>query len=878
MTRARRVRVWAARLAGLFNRRARDRELAEELESHLRMHVEDNVRAGMSPEEARRVALLELGGVEQVKEQYRRQRGVPALEDLWQDLRYAARVLAKRPGFTLVAVATVALGVGATTAIFSVVNSVLLRPLPYKDPERIVQVWENNPKRGWTRDTISPLNFEDWRTQARAFEAVSAYEYESFVLTGGQEPERLGGILASSDFFRVIGVEPAIGRAFLPGEDRAGAGRVAVISDRLWQRRFGSRADVLNQSLVLNSESYTVVGVMPKGFQFPSRNTDVWVASVDLKRPRSDHFMYAVARLKAGTPLEEAQADIDRVALVLSQQYPDTNSNRGVTLVPLHEEIVGKTRRALTLMLGAVGLLLLVACVNVANLLLARASGRRREIALRAALGAGRGRIARQLLTESLLLSVLGGACGLALSLWLVDLLVAWSAGGIPRAQEIGVDGRAVVFALAASVLTGIAFGLAPALGFSAPDLNQTLKEGAQGAGGGRRQTRAQGALVVSEVAVALVLLAGAGLLGRSYASLSRVEPGFDADGVLTARISLPEAKYQDKDRQALFFRQVLERVRALPGVAHAGAVSDLPFSGSRTSQSFELEGRPESSLTPNADYRKISPDYFRAMGIRLLSGREFTDGDAKDSTPVAVVNDALARRFFAGEEAIGKRLVYQENGREVAREIVGVVADLKHDDLAGERAPEVYVPHTQRPNSWMFLAVRGPADPAALAAPLRAAVREVDPNEPVHSVLTMRQRLDQSLAPQRFNALLLAAFAGAATLLAAVGVFGVMSFQVAERTHEIGVRMALGAQRRDVIRLVVGRGMILTLVGVAFGLVGALALTRLMRGLLFGVSPTDPATFAGIALLLAFVALVACYLPARRAARVDPTVALRAE
>ena len=855
-------------------------ELDDELRFHLEKEVEENLRRGMSPAEARRAALLDFGGVEAIKEECRDVRGIRPLKDLWQDLRYAARVLLKRPGFTLVAVATLTLGVGATSAIFSVVNSVLLRPLPYRDSGRLVQVWENNLKRGWTRDTVSPLNFEDWEAQNRSLEAVSAYEYDGLVLSEGDAPERLTAILASSDFFRVLGVEPALGRGFLQGEDRPGAARVAVVSDRLWQRRLGRRVDAVGQSVILDGKAYTVVGVMPPEFTFPSRGVDLWLPALDLGRPRSDHFMYAVARLKPSVTIETAQADMDGVARRLSEQYPDTNSSSGVTLIPLHEEIVGKARPGLLLMLGAVGLLLLIACVNVANLLLARASGRQREIALRAALGASRWRIARQLLTESLLLGVVGGGFGALLSVWALGLLVKASGGGIPRSQEVGVDGFALVFTLTASVLTGLLFGLAPALSFSAPDLNQSLKEGAKGVAGGRRQSRTQGALVVSEIALALVLLAGAGLLARSYARLSSVDPGFDADDVLTARISLSESRYKEKERQALFFRQVLERVRAVPGVSRAGAVSNLPFSGSRTSQSFDVEGRPlgPGEITPSADYRRISPGYFGAMGIRLLRGRDFTERDDNLSAPVAVVNEALARRFFAGEEVLGKRLVYPEGERPVTREIVGVVADLKHDNLAGERAPEVYVPFAQRPHSSMALAVRGEGDPVALAGAVRAAVREVDPGEPVYSVMTMRERLDQSLAPQRFNTQLLIAFAVAATLLAAVGVFGVLSFQVAQSRHEIGIRMALGAQRGDVLKLVVGRGLRYVLGGVVVGLATSLALTRVMSSLLFEVSATDPATLAAITLGLVGVALLASYLPARRASKVDPLTALRYE
>jgi putative ABC transport system permease protein len=799
---------------------------------------------------------------------------------LSHDLRYSFRALLRRPGFTVVAVLTLALGVGASTAIFSVVNGVLLRPLPYPQPEQLVQVWETNTRRGWLGDTVSPQNFEDWQAESRSFEAMSAYEYESFVLAGGDAPERLIGIKASSSFIDVLGVKPALGRGFLPGEDARGARRVVVLSDRLWRRHFGARADALGQAVTLDGEPYTIVGVMPADFSFPSPRLDLWTPAIDITRPRGDHFMEAVARLKPGSTLGEAQGELDVIARRLGDEYPNTNGNSGVRLVPLREELVGQVRPALLVLLGAVLFMLLIACANVANLLLARATARQREIAVRAALGASRLRIIRQLLTESLVLALAGGAVGLLLSAWGVDLIVAASAGTIPRASEIGVDSRAFLFALAVSALTGLLFGLAPALGFSAPDLNSALKEGTKGAGRGRAKSRAQSALVVAEIAVALVLLAGAGLLLKSYALLRRVDPGFRPERVLTARLDLPDSKYHGPERQAAFYRQALERIESLPGVRAAGVVNDLPLSGSRSGRSFDIEGRKTDSepgaMTPQADYRKVSPGYFRAMGMRLLSGRGFDEHDDADAPGVAVINETCARRFFAGEDPLGHVLIYGE--QRVRREIVGVVADVKHDSVAAERAPEVYVPFAQHPQGQMFFAVSTEQDPQALAAPLRKAVLDVDPDLPVYNVLTMQQRIENSVAPQRFNTLLLAVFAGLATLLAAVGVFGVMSFLVAQRTHEIGVRVALGARGADILRLVVGRALRLALAGVALGLPAALALTSLLTRLLYEVKATDPPVFACIALLLVAVALLACIVPARRATKVDPMVALRYE
>ncbi|HKC65075.1 MAG TPA: ABC transporter permease, partial [Pyrinomonadaceae bacterium] len=659
------------------------------------------------------------------------------MNTFWHDLRYGFRMLWKRPGFTLIAIVALALGIGANTAIFSVVNAVLLRPLPFPQSERLVQVWENNLKRGWTRDTVSPKNFADWQEQNRSFDAIAAYENESFILTGNETPERLGGIRASSSFIDVLGVKPVLGRGFLPGEDERGANRVAILSNSLWQRRFGGRNDAIGESITLNGESYMVVGVMPADFSFPSTRTDVWVPSIDLTRSRGSHFMYSVARLKPGVTLKQAQEDMDAVARRLAAQYPDSNGNSGVMLVPLQDEIVGRVRPALFILLGAVALMLLIACVNVANLLLARATSRQKEIAVRSALGASRFRLVRQLLTESLLLALVGGAVGLLLSAWGVDLIVAASAGAIPRAAEIGVDSRAFFFTLAASLLTGLLFGLFPALNFSAPDLNSALKDGSKAVAGGRRQGRTQSLLVVTEIAIALVLLVGAGLLLKSYARLRRVDPGFNAEKVLTARLDLPASAYPDKERQAAFVPRALERIRALPGVVEAGVVSDLPFSGSRSGRSFDIEGRATSSepdsITPHADYRKVSPDYFRAIGIRVMRGREFTERDGKDSPPAAIVNEAFARRFFQDGDPIGKRIVYDDGDSNTVREIVGLVADVKHENLADENAPEVYVPFAQHPQSEMFFAVRTTGDPQTLAVPLKNAVLEVDKDLPIY-------------------------------------------------------------------------------------------------------------------------------------------------
>ncbi len=693
-------------------------------------------------------------------------------------------------------------------------------------------------------------------------------------MTGDDAPERLSGSSVSPAFTEVLRVNPAFGRAFLPEEEQRGANRVVLISDRLWQQRFAVNPAIINQTLMLNGESFTVVGVMPPDFQFPSPRIDVWSPlTLDLERGRNDHFLYAIARLKPDVALAQAQEEMSAIADRLRQQYPESNADSGVNLVSLHEQTIGKARTALLVLLGAVGLVLLIACANVANLLLARAAARQREVAVRTALGASRGRLVRQFLTESLLLAFLGGMLGLLLALWGVDFLTSMS-NTIPRAREIGIDGRALGFTLLVSLLTGVVFGLAPALASSKPDLTRSLKEGSKGAGVGLRGNRVRGLLVVSEIALALMLLIGAGLLIRSFARLLEVNPGFDPANVLTMQVSLPENSYGERAQRAAFYRQVLQRIAALPGVEHVGAVNDLPFSGSRTSNSFQIEGR-QSNEPMNADSRVINSDYFRAMSIPLLQGRAFTEGDGADAAGVAVINEVMARRFWPDENPIGKRLTF---GGDPPREIVGIVAALKHDNLSAEEAPEMYAPYGQRPQSRMSIVVRSTVDPQSLTSAVRGAVREVDPNQPIYNVMTMEQRLASALAPQRFNTLVLGLFAGVALVLAVLGIYGVMSYTVSQRTHEIGVRMALGAQRTDVLRLVTRQGMTLAIIGIIIGLIASFAATRVLTTLLYGVSPTDFITFAVVALILGAAAFIASYIPARRATKVDPMIALRYE
>jgi putative ABC transport system permease protein len=810
------------------------------------------------------------------------------MRTLWQDVRYGARAMRANPGFTAVAVVALALGVGANTAIFSVVNAVLLRPLQYPNAERVVAIQELNPE--GRRVQVTPANFLDWREQATAFERMAAIFTRPANLAVGDEAERVDFAMTSAAFFDVFGVRPRAGRFFLPEEEKAGHAPVVVLSHALWQRRFGADSSIIGQSVTLDGRAYEVVGVAPEGFSYPDR-TEAWVPPFarvptvseqqDVERARGFGFLSAVALLKPGETLEHARAEMEAITARLRAQYPESNSKRFNRVVTLHEHLVGESGRALLLLLGAVALVLLIACANVANLLLARAAGRQKEMAVRAALGATRLRLARQLLVESVLLALAGGAAGLLLGWWGVDLLKGLLPAEFPRVADIGVDPRVLGFTLLVSCATGVAFGLAPALQFTRPDLHGALKEGARGSTGGARGGRLRNMLIVSEVALSLVLLVGAGLLFRSFLSLRAVELGFRPQSLLTFRLSPSGERFQTDAQYSAFFRDVAERVEAVPGVEAVGVINTLPLVKGPTA-GFQVEGRPplRRDQWPSINYRSVSPDYFRAAGIAVVKGR-VPDARDTDAAPlVLAVNQALARRDFPSEDPVGKRISYGigPDGKPIWKEIVGVVADVRSEEPGREAAPEIYVSYLQDPFAGMSYVVRSTAEPESLVPAVREAVRAVDRAQPVAEVRTMEQLVGESVAQPRFTSLILGLFACMALLLAAAGIYGVMSYAVTQRTHEIGIRIALGAQRRDVLRMVVGRGMALALAGVGLGLLTALALTRLMAGLLYGVTATDPLTFAGVALLLGAVALLASYIPARRATKVDPMIALRYE
>jgi putative ABC transport system permease protein len=798
------------------------------------------------------------------------------MHSLIQDLRYGIRGLLKRPAFTVIALIALALGIGANTAIFSLVNAVLIRPLPFPEPDRLVWMW-GNIRNGGNRASVSPLDFLDYREQNHAFEhfAASFTVPLSLNLTGAGEPERLSVSGVTGNYFQALGVQPLLGRGFSLENEKPGQDRVALLSYGFWQRRFGGNPAIINQTLVLDGESCQVVGVMPKDFSFP-QSAQLWIPMNFDRSPgmkqRKAHFLRPVGRLKPGVSLAQAQADTDTVARRLEQQYPDTNTGWNLRLVNLKDQLVGNTRPTLLILLGAVGFVLLIACANVANLLLVRAAARQKEIALRTALGASRLRIIRQMITESILLALVGGALGTLLATWGVDLLVTLSGDNIPSTAQVKIDSTVLGFTLLISVVTGILFGLAPALRTVRLNLSDSLKEGGRKGGEGATHNRTRSLLVVFESAIAVVLLIGAGLLVRSLIRLQNTSPGFDAQNVTTMRVDLPQGKYSTDEKIASFFQEFERRVGALPGVESVGLITELPLSGQPNDMPYTVEGRPPDQVFDH-DFRRVNNQYFRTLRIPLLRGRNFTDQEVRDGAKLLLVSELLASLVFPNEEPVGKRVTTMMGDQPF--EIIGVVGDVRHRALDTEPAAAMYMPSYE---SGMNVVIRTKGDPTNLAAAVRTEVKAIDPDQPVAAVKSMEEWLATSVAAPRYRTSLLVLFALIALILAATGIYGVMSYSVTQRTHEIGVRMALGARQIDVLRLVVGQGMILVVVGVVIGLVGAFALTRVMATVLFGVTAKDPITFAGVAVGLVLVAFFACYVPARRATKVDPLIALRYE
>ncbi len=801
------------------------------------------------------------------------------METLFQDIRYGVRTLIKKPGFTAIAVIALALGIGANSAIFSVVNAVLLRPLPFDQPEQLVLVWEKRPALGRVRNPASPPDFVDWRAQNQVFEDMAAFVGRGFNLTGGDEAERIDGTAVSPSMFQILRTQPRIGRAFQDDEDKPGKDSVVILSNGVWQRRFGANPDIVGKTVKLNDQSYTVIGVMPADFIFPNSRTEVWVPltlSQEELNNRGGHSLNVVARLKAGVTLEQAQENMNTIASSLEQQY-QVNTGHGVNVFQLHEEVVANARPALFVLLGAVALVLLIACANIANLLLARGSNRQKEIAIRTALGARRGRIVRQLLTESVLLALAGGLIGTLLALQGLSLLLAIGADSIPRVKEIKLDTTVLAFTLVVSFVTGLIFGIIPALQTSKPNLNESLKEGGRSASASFSRNRVRSLFVIAEVAICLVLLISAGLMIKSFTRLTSVGTGFNSENVLAVNVALAGSKYKEDQQVTSFYQQTLERISALPGVKSAATVAALPLFGGFGSRYFGIEGRPPQPPGQgyNANTNVSSPGYFQTMNIPLIAGRDFDERDVMKAPEVTIINQEMARRYWPDEDPIGKRLAV---GNGPWRTVVGIVGDVKQSALDVETKPEMFWPYYQMGLQFATIVVRTTSEPEAMTAAVRSEIQAIDKDLPVYKIKTMDQIVSESVSSGRLNMLLLGTFGGLALVLAAVGLYGVMSYSVTQRTREIGIRMALGANSRDVMKLVVGQGVILTLIGVAVGLGAAVGLTRLMSSLLYGVSATDSVTFIAISVLLTGVASLASYIPARRAMKVDPMIALRYE
>ncbi len=882
------MRRFFARLANLLRFSRRESDLAREIESHLALLEEDFTRRGLPPEAARLAARRAYGGVAQAQELHRDARSFPWLEQVLKDARYGARTLLRAPVFSLVAVVTLALGIGANTAIFSVVNAVLLRPLPYRHADRLVVALHGGS------DPVSPANYLDWRDQGRSFQAMEAAEYWSANFTGGDTPEHLLGLRVTQKLLPMLGVDPLLGRLFVAGEDRQGSEHEVVLSHRLWQRLFNGDANVLGKPITLNSEAYTVVGIMPAGFKFApfwATRAEMWVplAFGDRVHNRGGNSLRIFARLKPGVTLGQARAEMAAITARLERQYPGTN--RDVVLTPLKEKVVGRIETPLVTLLCACGFVLLIACANVAHMLLARTSGRQKEIAVRTALGAGRGRVIGQLLTENLLLAALGAAAGLLVASWGIRALVALSPAYIPRVETVAIDRGVVLFLFATTAITAVIFGLVPAMHVATGNLSDSLKDGGRAGSDGVSRNRLRGFLVASEFALAFMLLIGAGLMIRSFVALQSVDPGFNPHRVLSMVVSVAGSNESEEGRRAVFYRQLLHRVRTLPGVESAGAINHLPLAGDLWGWPFAIEGRPKPrpGESPTAIYRIAMPGYFQTMRLPVLRGRAIAEADDARAPGVVMINERAAAAYWPGQDPLGQRVSFDDDKRDPPTwlTVIGVVKNARQEDWASPPYPEVYLAALQNQDflggrdshiAYITLVARTIGDPADLASAVKRTVWSFDRNLPISQVLTMDQVVADATSQPRFEMLLFGMFAAVALVLAAVGIYGVMNYSVSQRTREIGIRISLGASHAAVVRMVVRQGMMQALAGTAAGVAGALLLGQLMTKMLYGVQPDDPLTFGGVALVLGAVALLASSVPARKATRIEPTVALRSE
>jgi predicted permease len=865
-----------------------ENEMDTELRFHIETYAEDLIRQGVPPQEAQRRARVEFGGMQNAKENCRDARGANIVESFLQDLRYGARSMRRSPGFTAVAVIALALGIGANAAVFSVVNAVLLRPLAYKDPERLVTVMHN------INNPVAVANYIDWRDESHSFEAMAAADYWTPNLTGTDPPEHLWGLQVTQSMFPMLGIAPMMGRWFAVGEDTKGADHEVILSARLWKRRFNSDPNILGKTITLNGEAYEIVGIMPPEFKFApfwATHAELWVPNTFGGRiqNRGANSLRVFARLKPGVTVAQAQVEIKGITARLEKLYPGTN--RQVTVTPLRTMVVGDIETPLLIFLGAVGFVLLIACANVAHMLLARSAARQKEIAVRTALGAGRLRLVRQFLTENLLLAAIGGSAGLVLAIWSTRALVALSPADIPRLDSVTIDARVVLFLVGVTVFTSVVFGLLPALNASAVNLSDTLKESGRGTSEGMRRNRFRNFLVASEFALALMLLIGAGLMIRSFAALQSVDPGFNPHNVLSMVVSVAGSKEAAPGHRAVFYQQLLDRARNLPGVVAAGGINHLPLAGDIWGWPFTIEGRPKSQPgeSPWGVYRIVTPGYFQAMRLPLLRGRDITGEDSAGAPGAVIINERAAIRYWPDEDPIGKRISFETDKITGPNwlTVIGIVKNAKQSDWTEKPQPEVYLAAFQNqeylsePGShfaYITLVVRTTGDPSSQTSAVKDTVWSFDRNLPISEVLTMDGVVADATAEARFEMLLLGMFAAVALALAAVGIYGVMSYSVTRRTHEIGIRVSLGASRANILLLIVKQGMLLALVGSSVGIGGALLLSRLMTKLLYGVRPNDPVTFGAVAIILMIVALAASYIPARRAMRVDPMVALRHE